>query len=115
MQPQQQFGVNGPGSSGGYSRRRRWGFSGMTWLWIALIVFFATGAVLSIFVKNVRNAHRVNTPVASRSYFGVDGFQPTDGGLTFDVVEPAGGPADTAGLVGGDIVTTFDGHPVKTT
>ena len=27
--------------------------------------------------------------------------------------KPPGGPADKAGLVGGDIITSFDGHPVK--
>ena len=47
-----------------------------------------------------------------RSYFGVSSFETTDGGVTFDDVEPAGGPADKAGLVGGDIITTFDGHPI---
>ena len=64
-------------------------------------------------VKNSRNLRRVSAPV-SRSYFGVDGFQTTDRGLTFEVVEPAGGPADKAGLVGGDIITSFDGHAVRT-
>lgn len=87
----------------------------MTWVWIVLALFFATGAVLSMFVKkNPRNTLRVNAPEASRSYFGVDGFQATDGDLTFDVVEPAGGPADKAGLVGGDIITSFDGHALRT-
>jgi S1-C subfamily serine protease len=98
MQPQQQFGG-----------RRRFRFSGMTWMWIALGAVFAAGAGLSMFVKQ-----RPYVPRASRSYFGVDGFQTTDRGLTFDVVEPAGGPADKAGLVGGDIITSFDGHPVRT-
>ena len=39
-------------------------------------------------------------------------FQTTDGGVTFDVVEPPGSPADKAGLVGGDIVTNFDGQAI---
>lgn len=87
----------------------------MTWLWIALVVLFATGGVLSMFVKKAPNNQRLNAlAAASRSYFGVDGFKATDGGLTFEVVEPAGGPADKAGLVGGDIITSFDGHQVKT-
>jgi serine protease Do len=101
MQPQQQF-----------DGRRRFRFSGMTWMWIALGVFFATGAGLSMLVKQKPYVPRASAP--SRSYFGVDGFQITDGGLTFDVVEPAGGPADKAGLVGGDTITSFDGHPVRT-
>jgi S1-C subfamily serine protease len=28
------------------------------------------------------------------------------------VATPPGGPADKAGLVGGDVITSFDGHPV---
>ena len=83
----------------------------MTWLWIGLVALFATGAGLSMFVKKAPNTPRANTPAAAdRSYFGVDGFEPADAGLTFEVVEPAGGPADKAGLVGGDIVTSFNGH-----
>lgn len=92
--------------------RRRLGFKGMTWIWIVLGVFFATGGGLSMFVKNVRNIPRVSAPAASRSFVGVDGFETTDGGVTFDVVEPPGSPADNAGLVGGDIVTSFDGHTI---
>ena len=101
MQPQQQFGG-----------RRRFGFSGMTWMWIALGVFFATGAGLSMFIKQKPYVPRASAP--SRSYFGIDGFQAVDGGLTFGAVEPADGPADKAGLVGGDIITSFDGHAVRT-
>ena len=101
MQPQQQL-----------SSRWRFRFSGMTWMWIALGVFFAIGFGVSMFVKQRPYVPRANAPV--RSYFGVDGFQTTDGGLTFDVVEPEGGPADKAELVGGDIITSFDGHPVRT-
>jgi S1-C subfamily serine protease len=48
----------------------------------------------------------------NRSYFGVNGFDEVPGGVTFDNVEPPGGPADKAGLVGGDIIQTFDGHRV---
>ena len=93
-------------------RRRR--LRGMTWVWIMLGLFFAGGGVMSSFVKNVGRAPRTFSSVASnRSYFGVDGFKTTDGGVTFDTVEPPDSPADKAGLVGGDIITSFDGHPVK--
>lgn len=99
-------------TGGGYPRRRRLGFTGMTWMWIVLGIFFAGGGLMSAFVKNVRNIPGINVATASRSYVGVDEFQTTDGGVTFDVVEPPGSPADKAGLVGGDIVTSFDGHAV---
>ena len=109
-------GMGGPmarQNAGGYlRRRRRLGLSGMTWMWIVLGLFFASGGGLSMFVKNVRHIPRVTAPAVSRSYVGVDGFQTTNGGVTFDVVEPPGSPADKAGLVGGDIVTSFDGQVV---
>ena len=100
-------------TGGGYpSRRRRLGFTGMTWMWIVLAVFFAGGGLMSAFVKNVGRIPRAAAPFVSRSYVGVDGFKTTDGGVTFAVVEPPGSPADKAGLVGGDIVTNFDGRAV---
>lgn len=101
-------------TGGGYPRRRRLGFTGMTWMWIVLGIFFATGGGLSMFVKNVGHIGRPSAPAAAnRSYVGVDEFTTGDGGVTFDVVEPPGGPADLAGLVGGDIITSFDGQAVK--
>lgn len=97
----------------GFPRRRRLGFTGMTWMWIVLGLFFASGGLLSM----LKGPHIPRPPAAfattSRSYFGVNNFTTTNGGVTFKVVEPPGSPADKAGLVGGDIVTTFDGHPVQ--
>jgi len=96
-----------------YPPRRR--VRGMTWLWIAIAIFFASGGGLSMLVKNVRNIPRTAaTAAVSRSYAGVDQFRTADGGVTFNVVEPPGSPADEAGLVGGDIITSFDGHSVRT-
>jgi len=99
-----------------FSGRRRRRISGMTWLWIGLAVFFAIGAGFTMLVKKAPNTPRANAPATEeRSHFGVEGFEPVEGGLTFEVVEPAGGPADKAGLVGGDIVTSFNGHGVRIT
>src|SRR5712691_2419553 len=96
-----------------YPRRRR--MRGMTWVWVAIAIFFASGGGLSMLVKNVRNIPRTAaTAAVNRSYAGVDQFRSADGGVTFNVVEPPGSPADKAGLVGGDIITSFDGHSVKT-
>lgn len=95
-----------------YPRKRR--MRGMTWVWIAIAAFFASGGLLSGVVKNVRNIPQtVATATVSRSYAGVDGFKSADGGVSFDYAKPPGGPADQAGLVGGDIITTFDGRAVK--
>jgi S1-C subfamily serine protease len=99
----------------GKFQRRRLGLTGMTWMWIALGVFFAGGGVLSMFKSpNIpRPRGIVSAPAPTRSFFGVNQFTNTDSGVTFKFVEPPGSPADKAGLVGGDIITTFDGRAVK--
>jgi membrane-associated protease RseP (regulator of RpoE activity) len=97
----------------GYPRKRRMGFSGMTWMWIILGLFFAFGGMMSALVKNVRRMPPAGMSVsAPRSFFGVDELKDADGGATFADVSPPGSPADKAGLVGGDIITSFDGRPV---
>jgi membrane-associated protease RseP (regulator of RpoE activity) len=94
-----------------YKRRRR--ISGMTWILIAIAFFFVFGGVMSLVKKATRNVPRAAFNVG-RTFFGVDGFETAkDGiGVTFDNVEFPGSPADKAGLVGGDIITSFDGHLV---
>jgi S1-C subfamily serine protease len=94
----------------GKSKRR---ISGMAWILIAIAFFFVFGGVMSLVKKSVRNAPRVSINMG-RTFFGVNGFETAKGGIgvTFDNVEPPGSPADQAGLVGGDIVTSFDGHLV---
>ncbi len=101
-----------PNATGYPRRRRRLGFSGMTWMWILLGLFFASGGFVSLFHRNGNGVRPAPTAAASRSYLGMNGLKSGDGGVTFDVATPPGGPADKAGLVGGDIITSFDGHPV---
>ncbi len=96
----------------GFGRRcRRLGFGGMTWMWIVLGLFFATGGFMSFF-RPARGLRPAVFATVSRSYLGVNGLKTGDGGVTFDVASPPGGPADKAGLVGGDVITSFDGRPV---
>ena len=95
-----------------YKPKRRLG--GMTWVWIAIAIFFASGAGLTSLIPRALRRSRTAISVAvNRSYFGVDGFRTVDGGVSFDNVEPPGSPADKAGLVGGDIITSLDGRVVK--
>jgi len=95
-------------------RRRRLGFTGMTWIWIALGLFFASGGAMSLFRRGTGLRRPRISANATRSYFGIDGgFESTNGGATFSVATPPDGPADKAGLLGGDIITSFDGRPVK--
>ena len=104
-------------SPGGQVKKRRGRrISGMTWMFLGLLIFFIFAAGFTAIVKQVRVNFPagIATAVAPRSYFGVDGFETIDGngGVTFANVEPPGSPADKAGLVGGDIITIVDGQPV---
>ncbi|HYU97687.1 MAG TPA: PDZ domain-containing protein [Pyrinomonadaceae bacterium] len=101
---------------GGIGKRRR-RISGTSWMFIGLLIFFMAAAGLTAIVKQVRPRIRgggVAAVVAPKSYAGVDDFQTVEGniGVTFASAETPDGPADKAGLVGGDIITTVDGQPV---
>jgi membrane-associated protease RseP (regulator of RpoE activity) len=100
-----------PAGPFGKPRKR---MSGMSWMFIALLVFFLAAAAFTAIVTPIRRSvTTISVPDKPRAYFGVGSFETTDDGVTFDNVEPPGSPADKAGLVGGDIITSFDGHQVK--
>ena len=94
--------------------RRR--MSGMTWMFLGLLVFFVAAAAFTAIVTPLRHAQNIQftAPAPPRSNVGVKGFDTTDGGVVFDYVEAPGTPVDKAGLVGGDVITTFDGQTVHT-
>src|SRR6266403_967176 len=63
----------------GHLRRRRVGFSGMTWMWIGLGLFFASGGGLGML--KLRHSPRSGPAIfasAPRSYVGVDDLKTTD-------------------------------------
>ena len=100
-------------SPGGKLRKRRRRMSGMTWMFLGLMIFFIAAGVFTSIINSIRDHVPVQISLAApRSYAGVDEFDTTDGGVTFANVWPAGSPADKAGLVGGDVITTVDGQPV---
>lgn len=101
-------------ATGGQIRKRRGRMSGMTWMFIGLLIFFIAAAGFTAIIRPIRQniSAEFAKPAPPRSYVGVGSFDTTEGGVTFDNVEPPGSPADKAGLVGGDIVTTFDGQTV---
>ena len=88
--------------------------SGMAWMFLGLFIFFGMAGGAAQLIK-----HRGFNPGSSRgvvlnprSFVGVNEFETADDGVTFSNVEPPGSPADKAGLVGGDIITTFDGQKI---
>lgn len=87
----------------------------MMWLAIAVAIFAATGG--GWLFKSIKRGQlgpvhiTANTP---HSFFGTaEGFEttPGDDGAMITAALP-GSPADKAGLIGGDIVISFDGHSV---
>jgi S1-C subfamily serine protease len=95
--------------------RKRRRMSGMTWVFVGLLVFFVGAAAFTAIINPIRENARgtiMRTPVV-KSYVGVDGWDTAENGVTFGSVDAPGGPADKAGLVGGDIITKFDGQEVR--
>jgi membrane-associated protease RseP (regulator of RpoE activity) len=106
-------------------RRRRAGVWRMRWLvWMMLALMFSSGGGSILLRRNLPQWIRQNVPImfgrgnsftppaAPRSFFGTQGFTTVDEGAMVDAVVP-NGPAASAGLIGGDIVTRFDGQAVE--
>lgn len=93
-------------------KKRR--MSGMTWLFIGLLVFFVCAAAFTALVAPVRRSANIGISVpVVKSYIGVNGFNKTEQGVIFEAVTAPGGPADKAGLVGGDVILSFDGQKIE--
>lgn len=93
-------------------RRAPW----IVWLVLGVTVASVTGGgLLSPF--GLRNRIRsAASRSMTRSYLGIDRYKAADGGgITFESVSPPGSAADKAGLIGGDIIKTFDGQPLTST
>ncbi|HET6669355.1 MAG TPA: PDZ domain-containing protein [Pyrinomonadaceae bacterium] len=104
--------ANAPSSAFTKPRKR---MSGMSWMFIGLLVFFLAAAAFTAIITPIRrNVASISVPEKPRAFIGVNDFETGEGGVTFNNVEPPGSPADKAGLVGGDIITSFDGHVVTT-
>ena len=94
-------------------RRKKRKMHWIVWVIFALIMAsVVTGGISIPFI--VRQGFRDGAAkVMPQSRVGVNAFRSADGGAAFDYVTPPGGPADKAGLLGGDVVVTMDGKSVK--
>lgn len=92
----------------GRRKRTPW----VVWVVLGITVASVTGGgLMSPFgLRNKTRQAALRT--LPRSYVGPNKFETTSGGITFDAVLPPGSPMDKAGLVGGDIITAFDGQQV---
>jgi hypothetical protein len=93
-------------------KKRR--LSGMSWLFVGLLVFFVGAAAFTALVAPMRRGTNiVQRTAVVKSSIGADEFNNTDEGVIIEAVGTPGGPADQAGLVGGDIIVKFDGQPIQ--
>ncbi|HEX8721432.1 MAG TPA: PDZ domain-containing protein [Pyrinomonadaceae bacterium] len=124
IQPARPFGAPAAfGQEQADGAAARWGKvcapkRGGWWMWvvIALVLMFAGGMLpLAMKVRKGRGAGgAVGGPAVTRSFLGVDGFEAAPGGgaLVAGIAAPDT-PVVRAGLIGGDIIKTFDGKPVR--
>ena len=93
-------------------KKRR--LSGMAWVFVGLLIFFVGAAAFTALVTPIRQHMDISTtPSAPKSYIGADEFTKTDEGVMLEAVTLPGGPADKAGLLGGDMIVSFDGQPIQ--
>lgn len=93
-------------------KKRR--ISGMSWIFVGLLIFFVGAAAFTALVTPMRRGTNiVQRTAVVKSSIGADGFNNTDQGVIIEAIGTPGGPADQAGLVGGDIIVKFDGQPIQ--
>src|SRR5829696_5329506 len=94
--------------------RKKRRISGMSWIFVGLLVFFVCAAAFTALITPLRkSANIVQRTAVVKSSIGADDFNNTDQGVILEAVGTPGGPADQAGLVGGDVILKFDGQPIQ--
>ena len=94
-------------------KRRR--MSGLSWLFIGLLVFFIGAAAFTALIAPVRKSEHFSSVPVVKSYIGIDEVTEMDNkqGVVLNAVSVPNGPADKAGLLGGDVILKIDGQPVQ--
>ncbi len=91
-------------------KKRR--ITGMSWIFVGLLGFFVVAAAFTALVAPLRNSPVVSRTSVVRAVVGAD-FDQTDDGVLLERVNLPNGPADKAGLVGGDLILGFDGQKIE--
>lgn len=83
----------------------------MVWVIVPIMIASMTGG----FMKNSDSRNRSRTSVSSSARTSSLGsnYKTAQGGAFIENITPPGSAADQAGLVGGDVITSFDGKPIK--
>lgn len=98
----------------GRKKRKRKGPHWIVWVILSIVLAsVAGGSFMFPFRVNIGGGPRGAGSGPQQSKVGASGFSTVDGGVMIDSASPPDGPIDKAGLIGGDVVTSFDGQPVK--
>jgi serine protease Do len=83
------------------------------WLWVTIIiVVLVVGGMMPLAFRSRGGGSP--PPAAVRSFLGVDGFENAPGGGAFiEGIAGVGAPIERAGMIGGDIITAFDGKKIE--
>lgn len=103
--------VSGPYTPPAPAKRKR-RISGMSWIFIGLLAFFVLAAGFTAIVAPLRNSTIVNRTPVNKAVVGA-GFDQTDDGVLLESVSLPNGPADKAGLIGGDMILSFNGQKIE--
>lgn len=89
--------------------------SGLSWLFVGLLVFFIGAAAFTALIAPIRESRHVSRTPVVKSYIGIDEVNNTENGqgVILNAVSVPNGPADNAGLIGGDLILKIDGQPVQ--
>ena len=95
-------------------RQPRKGMHWLVWVIVGVVASSALGGAFIGSVKGIRGVTISSKAEPPRSYLGADDLDSADNnaGVFVGKITPPGSAADKAGLVGGDIITTFDGQTV---
>ncbi len=96
--------------------KRRSGPHWIVWVVLGIVVMsFAGGALFRPTSRLTSTSSSSSSPPAQQSRIGIGDSNSVEnnGGAIIESVRPPNSPADKAGLIGGDIVTSFDNKQVK--
>ena len=104
--------VSGPFVPSAPAKKKR-RLSGMSWIFIGLLTFFVVAAAFTALVAPLRNhTSIVNRTPVNRAVIGAR-FDQADEGVYLESASLPNGPADKAGLMGGDFILSFDGQKIE--
>ncbi|HEV8428348.1 MAG TPA: PDZ domain-containing protein [Pyrinomonadaceae bacterium] len=84
----------------------------MSWIFVGLLVFFVLAAGFTALIAPLKRASNITSRTSVvRAVIGAK-FDQTDEGVILESASLPGGPADKAGLIGGDTVVSFDGQKI---